>query len=628
MLELRKSSLFADRALLVFAQQNLGGRPNMSGVAIIVTSATFTHFSLVAASPARKGLLSVGMVINGEQELKAAQIMKAARSGLMSLRQEKAAKLRETGIVRENWHGASDPLGFAEHLFEEAFPNLDHDERRQAYLAEFDRLGLADFRKSLDQKALRILSYMFCPTAENYAVLAEKSQRSDRLHAFCNRFPVLTELVLMDQHFGGRIAEKDNLVDLLNKRFTQGNALPEKRWSAGHARSLMTAQWPTLYSADVGRLLRLSSAVAHNWVPTTRDEVYAAIPFGFAMDDMVMKGEMGNSVSWRDPFSDLSHPSPEKLLRNVGGRWREAHDRMSRIIEHEFERFPNIGEWLGDAALDLRRRVLVPAIARRVAREIGEGNFTGVIATRILHGTSPSALKLVYQDQDIFQSARLSRKWHRLASFRVGIPRGKGDAWPALTPSFCDSSGSLLVTPLTTVSALIDEGMIGTDSNGLAGLSHCVGTYGPQCRSRLSQIVSIRRLDADGRQIERISTIELRRNQDRLVVEQHRGYDNAEPPDDGKSALSEYLAAIEAGTLDINPDALIETSSGISFAPDADTIQSFCGYEWRDDQLFADEYEFWRPLLPDRFRHFSAEDFAKAYDGGFSADLLRSTRAA
>ncbi|AOG02769.1 PcfJ domain-containing protein [Bosea sp. RAC05] len=630
MLELRHSKRYPNRALLVFDQQTIAGRHNMAGIAIVVIGADYVEFALVAAPPAYRSIIETRGWIDSSKPQTASALLKLARASIMSLKQPTSA-LREAGIVRSEGAGAAEPLGF------DPEDETDIAKARAAYLAEFDALGLAKFRAQLDQRALATLAHVASPEGCHYGTLAgrQDAARASRFIAFCDRFPMLSEAMLRDSYFSGLITERGNAIDALNRRYSFKPSIQTANWTAGHLRTLGRAHWPIIGLGDASAMLRMCSAVPHNWIPTTLDEARAAIPFADVMGSLTTGKGFGAPHDWRIHASPLRHPAPDRLLARIGGRWREGYDRLSGIIGQDLNRFASLASWIADAGIDFRRRVHIPALFRTVAPNyqldipVSASDCLGLVNS----STGAQALRLFCGNLDLFQLAQLSADWHRRVQGRnLGFDTGIEAQWQGLTSDYLTKSGSIIVVPLTTISELKDEGRNGVDGTGMPGLFHCVGTYAPQCSSGFSSIVSIRRLDEEGRQIERLGTAEIKRKGEILAVQQHRGFDNADPEPASHQALTEYLDAIKLGQIAVNIDALKDVGTTKHAVPVGDSFMNIClqtcGYDWRDTERFNKEFEFWRPLLPRPLRHFSPEDFGRycAQDCGIT-DFLKAKAA-
>ncbi len=622
MLELRHSKRYPNRALLVFDQQTIAGRHNMAGIAIVVMVADYVEFALVAAPPAYRSVIETRGWVDSSKPLTASALLKLARASIMSLKQPTSA-LREAGIVRSEGAGAAEPLGF------DPDDATDLAQARAAYLAELDSLGLANFRAQLDQKALATLAHVASPEGCHYGALAgrQDAARASRFITFCDRFPMLSEAMLRDSYFSGLITERGNAVNALNRRYSLQPSIPNANWTAGHLRILARSQWPILGLGDTSAMLRMCSALPHNWIPTSLDEARAAIPFADLMHSMSSGKSFGSAVSWRMYAGDFRHPNPGILLARVGGRWREAYDRLSGIIGQDLNRFPNLSPWIGDAGIDLRRRVHVPALARAVAPLYGWTTIGGRQSHLIYSSSNQQALNLFYGGLDLFQLARLSADWHRKVLARnLDDDSGSAAQWSALTQIYHTKAGSAVVVPLTTPLDLVEEGQLGLDRAGMAGLSHCVGGYTPQCSAGFSSIVSIRRVDGQGRQIARLGTVEIKRKGETLFIEQHRGFDNTDPGPAAHEALAEYIGAIEQGQLVVNMGVLKDATTSAPSMTEGDSFVHYCGYDWRDTDRFNEEFEFWRPLLPQSVRHYAPDDFGRAcaYDCGLLGEAAAS----
>ena len=137
---------------------------------------------------------------------------------------------------------------------------------------------------------------------------------------------------------------------------------------------------------------------------------------------------------------------------------------------------------------------------------------------------------------------RLNVSWHR--AHHAANAQAQGQVlddeqvpWtPLLAAPF--ELEDLRIVELTTEADLREEGW---------RLAHCVGGYGPSCRSGHSRIVSVR--TADGASL---STVELRRKttakgSTRLSIVQHHGVRNGAPCASAKRAITAMLRSIHGG---------------------------------------------------------------------------------
>ncbi len=195
-----------------------------------------------------------------------------------------------------------------------------------------------------------------------------------------------------------------------------------------------------------------------------------------------------------------------------------------------------------------------------------------------------------------------SERWHAHASAidaKLAALPGEVLADPPWKPCFPDLRiGDVEVRVLTCVADLVAEGLAGDDVDGVAGLDHCVGGYGPQCRAGTSRILSLSRVNGVG-QVTRMSTVEIVFREDgQWMVNQHSGAGNAEPSDDARDALGEYLARSTSPRLkDLEP------------VPEPE--EGGARYDWRHHGNWEVARDAWAPLVPRAARELTPEEWVR-----------------
>lgn len=193
----------------------------------------------------------------------------------------------------------------------------------------------------------------------------------------------------------------------------------------------------------------------------------------------------------------------------------------------------------------------------------------------------------------------LSAKWHRTqAEIRARISLNMDQAkWPGLIENYQAKNGLLLVS-LTTPKQLENEGKVGRDDNGMLGLNHCVGSFYGACLAGESHIISVRR--RNGKDWERVSTIEYKLDGDRLVLVQHHGTGNSKPVDQAATAVKEF------------EDLALRGKVSLNIAEVARHKEEFRENPMRDDREKLERgLDGWKPLLKRDYRDISVDDLVQ-----------------
>lgn len=153
--------------------------------------------------------------------------------------------------------------------------------------------------------------------------------------------------------------------------------------------------------------------------------------------------------------------------------------------------------------------------------------------------------KALAQGRGMRELIAVSRRWHRDRG-RGPLPKSATPLieWEPILPSWLDEATGIAVAPLTNSHALLDEGSVGPDDRGVAGLDHCVGDFGFVRDSALG-VVRILSLRKDGR---RLSTAELATGNGGSM-RQHRGKGNGTPSPEAERTLAAYMALPEVAAL-------------------------------------------------------------------------------
>ncbi len=204
---------------------------------------------------------------------------------------------------------------------------------------------------------------------------------------------------------------------------------------------------------------------------------------------------------------------------------------------------------------------------------------------------------------------RASMRWHALSDGILRVRNSlRGPDWPLLrwSPGFPDHrEGDLEIRFLTDESELADEGADGPDRDGVAGMGHCVGSYGEACLAEGVRVASVRRL-LPGGDFERLSTVEMDGRSacmGYVEVAQHQGRGNGPAPVEAETLVADYVEGLCDGTHAIDETAFARRE-GIP-RPDP------AGYPSADDACLGAMLEAWGPCLPSRFRGLAPDDMAR-----------------
>jgi hypothetical protein len=178
-----------------------------------------------------------------------------------------------------------------------------------------------------------------------------------------------------------------------------------------------------------------------------------------------------------------------------------------------------------------------------------------------------------------------SDRWHELPHLHNAMGLHPDTRWP-VPFDVLELEGGWSLRALSTMRDLVDEGRRDADASGMAGLSHCVASYGPDCLEGNSLILSLRR-EVEGIE-RRVGTIELTPFPDGAwtfggvphAIVQHRGHANAAPTR-GAQAMVERALTL----------AVMLAPDGILPAPDrTDEVEARF--------LAADLVDEWRQVMP------------------------------
>ncbi len=239
-------------------------------------------------------------------------------------------------------------------------------------------------------------------------------------------------------------------------------------------------------------------------------------------------------------FSDFVDAIGQLDTRSEGSvfleRVRAAAGLTSQIGKigwrHAITRFAAMGAVVSDLA-DMSD--LIDEIVQVLAEHIGEGETL----SEVLHDDLVPPVKKLYFSVGLNRQLLASLRWHRLMlepdeTTNEPVAAMSLHSWQAPFEGALKID-ELVAVWLTNPQQLKDEG---------TQMQHCVRNYTDHCLYYGSTIVSFRRQDGV-----RVSTAELNLAGNlsdtlRFEVRQHRGYKNAEPPQDAVTALEKLLPLI------------------------------------------------------------------------------------
>ena len=218
-----------------------------------------------------------------------------------------------------------------------------------------------------------------------------------------------------------------------------------------------------------------------------------------------------------------------------------------------------------------------------------------------LRGT---AFALIAGHNSLTRVLAASHRWHADRRFRNSSDELPPETtWPVPFDPIALGEG-WEARALDSVQALLDEGGEGPDGDGLAGLTHCVGGYGPACQAGESLILSLRHRGFDG-QTRRVSTVELRPGPGgwsiggaTYALAQHKAALNAAVPAEAASRLDALRGRLARGEVPVRREAL---------EPREPQEPQERARVWRAPLL----HEAWRRILPPAYARLELQDLAQ-----------------
>jgi hypothetical protein len=336
------------------------------------------------------------------------------------------------------------------------------------------------------------------------------------------------------------------------------------RMTAALAKRLRTL--PPMEFKELGEVLGVAVRLPVDWIPRKADEWKAL-------------RNVGTKLVWDCELLglDLAH-----LVHRVSGHW-------GRIGPTNAQGCP-VG---GSAEAGVAARVIMSSASDMASRfhETLVGKLPAS-AGCLPYESNMVAGAVLFGGKSLPAIDQVQARWHLgLGAFEATLPQPAGiNAWPASFEPFRASNG-LEIVCLTDEAQLRAEGGKGPDAQDVDGLNHCVGGYGRRCYSGICHVASVRRVSGDG--FERLSTIELvpvgtDPATASLAIKQHHGRSNAQPVSQAAEAVSEFMAALDAGLHSLDRAALTGRSE-----------RGFVDYYIEMDEAMAETaFAAWKPYLP------------------------------
>ncbi len=342
--------------------------------------------------------------------------------------------------------------------------------------------------------------------------------------------------------------------------------------------------------------LRLLDGLPGNWRPRSRAEWEVFL-------------RVAPSVEWA---SAMSAEGDYAALVGAGDGWAALAERLRSASGKGLDGVVHALRDAYDPAAAFRDQVVRPAVL--LARGESADARHDPRDPRSWH---VAAFSMLFAGRGMPRILRMSGAWHarrdEMAAAIDDLGGGRSvSRWPAGLPEAV-IDGISIVT-LVSSAQLAHEGGGGDDPLGMAGLDHCVGGYSGRCASGLCRIVSMRRpLDEGG--VERLSTAEVAIRQGRLVVVQHRGPGNCDPPREAVAVLEAYMGRLVAEPDSVGRELVPDhVDSGIAPIPFAEV----CGYGWWIPGNWEAVRDLWSGFLPKPMRDMAPAEFVAAIGPGLS----------
>jgi hypothetical protein len=257
-----------------------------------------------------------------------------------------------------------------------------------------------------------------------------------------------------------------------------------------------------------------------------------------------------------------------------------------------------------DVSMSLADTVAIPLLAHF--------RMGGDLFGRLGPVARPLAAKLVFGRKSLTSVLAISKAWHARSdaislACRVSAA---AIAWPPLLPAPL-TVGGIRFVPVNDFAGLQAEGAGGVDADGLEGLSHCIATRLPRISEGMSHVLSVRARGTDGTWV-RHSTLQVRvgpiaAGSHWMAVEEHRGFDNADPGPEAIAATSRLAGMFLRGEVAPVPESLVIRQ------PSGDgRIEVACGYDWTDEASVLAAVRAWSDFLPRWTRGLDAAGLVEA----------------
>ncbi len=354
-------------------------------------------------------------------------------------------------------------------------------------------------------------------------------------------------------------------------------------------------------AGPLGRAQSIDHPASRYGVPLSLARRLAALPAGWEpADDAECLALVGlvpvidRAVSWTRGGDALAR------FLNAGGRW-SAYAARLRAATDGGDAVSAMDDCL-DMVRAFQRQVLSPAV---LSAGMNRGDLAHVTSW------SSAAWLTLLSGRSLPAVLEASARWHRTsgtmdAAYADAMSAtGGSPPWGAGLPDA--SYGDVSVRVITDDVALLAEGSRSA-ADGASGLAHCVGGYGPDCRSGTVRVASVRRLHRDGTW-SRLSTASFRMGPGgRPALDQHRGFGNVDPPADAATAIQAYVRDLRSGTLAIDVP-------GLARVPEP-TVPGWSGAVPLEGGAWARVRDAWAPLLPRPLRLVDADTLARLAKAG------------
>jgi len=446
--------------------------------------------------------------------------------------------------------------------------------------------------EGLDGRALSALSAAPAKRPGAVSFYSGDGERGERRRQAAASYPLLADVISANLSAKMAVDRSQPLADVLSGilgGMASGNV--------GKAVVKRIASSPALpEGCDLDTVVRFMTLVPADWIPHGEGEWNAFCHVAHALLE-----DLG--------ATDKDVPA---LIKGCGGKWTEF---CARIVK-------KAGMDEADVTWGVRRAMFSASEMLNCFSEVavlpmaahGGPSNSVPVTPEMMMAAARSAFSILASGRTAGELADLQRRWHqeragildgtrlaqegRAAAMRGSIEEG---GWPGLSDPVQAPNGLWLI-PLTTPSALEAEGHEGNDADGVQGLRHCVGSYSSKAKKCDCHIVSVRRIDGEGRHT-RITTVEfdaLKPESNLLNVRQNMARGNGKAPPESVDAVKWYVSSAASGAIGLNRE-LIAAFLNKEIIPD-DGVERICGYDWKDRDVLNASVGPWGPFVAQAFR--------------------------